>query len=180
MTQPGEKTMADQTLPSKTEFLRRMQAGWEELNGYLKTLSEEDLTVSTDEVGWSVKDHLLHLAMWEGAMCGLLDEQPRWESMGVDRGTWNSGDYDVINAAIRQQHQAMSLAEVLGAFADAHRRLVAKIESLTDADLLKPYRAYQPDSTSENPVIGSLIGNSYDHYTEHQPWIEAIVANRKR
>ncbi len=78
----------------------------------------------------------------------------------------------------RQQHEGMPLAEALRAFQEARGRLVSKIETMTTEDLLKPYRTYQPESKSEDPVYGWIIGNSYGHYAEHRPWIAAIVASR--
>ena len=48
---------------------------------------------------------------------------------------------------------------------------------MSDADLQRPYNHYQPSSDRQQPVIGWIIGNTYGHYEEHQPWIAAIVAS---
>ena len=58
---------------------------------------------------------------------------------------------------------------------DVHQRLVNRIQTLDDGDFYRPYREFQPESPSENPVINWVIGDTYDHYPTHQPWIAAIV-----
>ena len=47
--------------------------------------------------------------------------------------------------------------------------------SLSDEDLHRPYSYYQPGSPQTAEVIGWIVGNSYEHYDEHRPWIEAIL-----
>ena len=52
------------------------------------------------------------------------------------------------------------------------------LAGLSDADLLKTYRHYQPDEPEENsgaPIIGWIAGNTYEHYAEHQAWVEALA-----
>jgi uncharacterized protein (TIGR03083 family) len=169
-------TSVDQTPFSKGELLRRMRAGWDDINRYLNTLTEEQMTKPTDAAGWTVKDHIIHLAMWENGMTGLLNRQPRWEAMGVDKETWEKHDTDGTNAEIQRRYHSMPLAQVLQTFQDSHRGLVAKIESMDEADLLKSYGAYEPPETDDQrPVWHWIVGNTFMHYYEHRPWMEAIV-----
>jgi uncharacterized protein (TIGR03083 family) len=158
-----------------TELLSRMQKGWEDIQAYLKTLTPAQMTDSTDAAGWTVKDHVIHLATWEDGVYALLQKQPRYEQMGLDKATWEGHDTDAINAVIQKQHKDMPLDEVLKTFEDVHKRLVEKIQSMSNKDLLRPYSTYQADSTAEKPVFGWIVGNTYEHYAEHKPWIAAIV-----
>jgi uncharacterized protein (TIGR03083 family) len=153
-----------------------MEKGWNEFQAYLNTLTEAQMTGPTDAAGWTVKDHLVHLTVWEDGMNAVFEKTSRRERMGLDEATWASDDYDQQNAVIQQQHKSKSVAEVRRMFEEAHNRLVANIKRLANADLVRPYRYYQPDSTAEHPVYANVVGNSYGHYEEHQPWIEAIVA----
>ena len=117
------------------------------------------------------------VAVWEGGMVALLNQQTRQEAMGVDEETWRTHDDDKINAVIQQKHKDMPLDEVLKTFRDTHQRLVAKIQSLSDEDLERPYSYYQSHSKRETPVWHFIVGNTYMHYQAHKPWIAAIVSD---
>jgi uncharacterized protein (TIGR03083 family) len=167
--------MSDQTVMTKSEFLTALDKGWNDLRAYLETLAPDQMTQPTDTAGWTVKDHLMHLAVWEGGMYALLQGLSRREYMGVEKAVWDSGDFDQINAVIQQRHKDMPLDEVLRTFADVHQRFVGKIESLPEEDLQRPYNSYQPESSRSYPVMQSLMGNTFEHYEEHIPWIDAIA-----
>ncbi len=168
--------MSDANNPLKTQLLAKLEAGWDDFDAYLKSLSLEQLTTPTDAVGWTVKDHLVHLAMWEGGVAALLGKRSMREYMNIDEATWNNGSFDEQNAIVAERYKDTSLSEVLRMFQDAHHDLVSAIEALSDADLQRPYKEYDPSSTRETAVIGSIEGNSFGHYAEHKPWIAAIVA----
>ncbi|HVU15061.1 MAG TPA: ClbS/DfsB family four-helix bundle protein [Phototrophicaceae bacterium] len=161
---------------NKAQLLAEIEQGWNQLNAYLDTLTEAQLTQPTDAAGWTAKDHIIHLAVWEDSMNALLEGKSRMESMGVvDRDAWQRGDWDAVNAVIYQHNQDLSLSEVRQHFRDVHEHLINKIEAMSDEELQRPYRFYQPDSTFEGPVISTMIGNTAAHYAEHQPWIDKIV-----
>ncbi|MAS37211.1 MAG: hypothetical protein CL610_24635 [Anaerolineaceae bacterium] len=167
--------MTDESKISKSELLQKMQTGWSALQTYIRSLTEAQMTGPTDAAGWTVKDHLIHLAIWEDSMNALQAKQSRRASMGLDDETWNSRDFDRMNAVIQQNHKDMPLADVLQRHADVHQRLSDTIEALPEEDLYKPYSHYQPDSPQDRPVIGWLVGDTYEHYAEHMPWMDAIV-----
>ena len=52
------------------------------------------------------------------------------------------------------------------------------IAALPDEDLSKPISFFQPDDPDEPEASRSskIIGDTYKHYAEHLPWIEAIIA----
>jgi hypothetical protein len=170
--------MTDETRVSKAELLARMQQGWDDFNAYLSTLSEAQLTGPTDAAGWPAKDHIMHLAVWEDGVNALLEKHSRNHRMGVDDTTWAGHDFDQINAVIQQQHRDKPLDAVMQAFRGAHQTLVSKIQSMTDEDLQQPYSHYVPGTDEARPVIWWIVGNSFNHYAEHQPWIDAIVKSK--
>ena len=149
---------------TKAELLDQIQQGWDAFHAFLAHYSPDQLSTLKDAVGWTPKDHVVHLAMWEEGVLALLEGQSQREGMGLDEATWKSGE-DAINAALKQRYQALTLDEVLDLFQRSHAQLVAKIEALSDDDL--------PQS-----VTGSIIGNTYGHYQEHTPWIAAIAEQK--
>ena len=163
---------------TKAEMLRRIEEGYKSFNQLISTWTDEQLTKPGPE-GWSVKDHLAHLAAWEAGIVALLRKENLWEAMGVDKDVLSKiEDEDEQNALIHDHDQHLSLAEVRAAFEDAHQQLVSTINKLTDADLVKSYRHFQPDEPGDDdgqPIWPRIVGHSYGHYEDHTPWIKAIV-----
>ncbi len=167
--------MANEKVMSKTELLTKMQDGWRDFSVYLKTLTEAQMTTPRDAVGWTIKDHLVHIVVWENGISGFLNRESRAETMGIDEATLESTDFDMSNAVIWAQHKDEPLSDVLDSLREAHERLLAHVKLLSDEDLTRSRRFWQPDSESDNPVIRLIMGDSYEHYEEHQPWIDAIA-----
>ena len=164
----------DATL-SKDQLLALMKRGWNDFDSFMSQFSEAQITQPTDAAGWTVKDHVAHLARWEDGIWALLNSQPRNVQMGVPDDLWAQNDYDAINAALRDLDKDLTLEQVRQHFSDVHERLIAKIEALSDADLQLPYEHYRPGSGMDKPVIGWISGNTHEHYAEHKPWITAIA-----
>src|ERR1700690_184032 len=130
--------MTQETAVTRAEVLDTLQTGWRAFNAYLDTLSEAQATGLTDAGGWTIKDHVIHLAVWEDSMNALFEYRNRAEAMGGDRETFQAGDWDKMNAVIQQRCQHMTWAEVRATFQAVHERLIAKLQTLPDADLQRP------------------------------------------
>ena len=156
------------------ELLARIEAGWKALEAYLATLTPDQMTAKTDAAGWTVKDHLIHMAKWEYGMVALVDGGSRLEAMGIGDAAWDVG-IDNLNALIQKRNKDLSLDEIFEETRAIHSAVTARISQLADADLLRPYKHYQPDSDRTEPVVGWLIGDTYEHYEEHLPWMKAIA-----
>ncbi len=159
---------------NKSNLRRRLENGWDELHEFLDSLSDEQKTEPTDAAGWTVKDHVIHLALWEDSLTALLEGESRAEALGVPDELWGQ-DIDLVNADIQQRYKDMPLDEVMKTLEHSHERMVAKIETLTDADLMRPHSHYQPHSGNDAPVINWIVGNSFEHFAEHLPWMKAIA-----
>src|SRR5689334_11263474 len=113
---------------TKAELLRRIEAGYSSFEKLLSTLSDEQLTTPGGPDGWSVKDHLAHLASWEAGIAALLRHENRWEAMGLEKDVIaKTENVDQMNTLVYQNSKTRSLAEVRAAFEDAHKQLVAAI-----------------------------------------------------
>ncbi|MCL4879266.1 MAG: maleylpyruvate isomerase N-terminal domain-containing protein [Anaerolineae bacterium] len=159
---------------SKTELLAAIDRGWNDLNTYIQSLTEAQITQPTDAAGWTVKDHLMHLAVWEDGILALLEKQSRRERMGINAAMWAKFDFDEMNAAIQQRHRDKPLAEVLQAHRGIHQRLVDQIQAAVEEDLHRPTSYFDPEG-SDSPLIDKIMGNTFGHYEEHIPWMDAIV-----
>jgi len=167
-----------QHLPSnKFEFQAHLQDAWPQLQRTLDALTEQQMIERTDQVGWTVKDHLAHLITWEQGIIALLKREPRYAAMGLDLETVQDKDEDELNEILRALHQSATLADVRDRLRETHDELAAVVASLEPGDLLKTYSHYQPDEPgpdSGEPVLRWVIGNSSGHYLEHLPWIQQL------
>lgn len=164
--------------PTAAEMLRRVEAGWSELNALLAALSTEQLTGPRDAHGWSVREHMLHISAWEHSLLALLNGQDRITAVGVDPSADHS-DIDKLNDLIVAAHHDKTLAQVQAHFQQSHALLLARLSDLSDADILQPYAHYQPaPDAPQEPVIGWIAGNTWGHYEEHLPWMREILVHR--
>ena len=170
--------MIDDDLPrTKAELLERIERARAALEQTISGLSDAQL-VAPGSDGWSVKDHLAHLTTWEQGIAALLERRPRYAAMHLDEQTYLTAGEDDINSIIYEHNKDRSLAEVLAAFEQGHQQVLAALAGLTDADLFKTYSHYQPDEPGEDsgePILRWIAGNTYEHYAEHEAWIQALV-----
>jgi len=163
---------------TKDEFLTDLAAAWSELQEALDGFSEEQMTRRKDRVGWTVKDHLSHLVSWERGIIALLKKEPRWQAMGLDPDLVRRRSEDELNQIMRDQAEALSLAEVRQRLSESHEELAALVASMDAEDLLKAYSHFQPDESGKGstaPILGWVVGNSSAHYREHLPWMRDIA-----
>lgn len=165
---------------SKDELITNMRQGYADFTGWLATLTPEQVTMPTDAVGWSVKDHVMHLAVWQAGVAALLNREDRAAGMGIDAATWASRDIEKTNAVSYEQHRYLPWRRVLRHFEDGHRRLLERVEALSWDDLHKPSGQFKPaghETDEGNPVIELVQGDGFEHFVEHRPWLEAILDN---
>ncbi len=172
-----DKIVANRTPPAKAEILARVQKGWDNLNTFLDGLSIDQKTEPTDAAGWTVKDHMIHLAVWEDGLVAMFNKQDRRTAMGINEATWESGD-DPINAVIQKRYKDLSLSEVEEKRRGIHAQLMQQIDSFTQETINGPYNALNPNSNNSRPVADHIIGNTYMHYADHIPWMAAIAESK--
>jgi hypothetical protein len=169
--------MADQRPTNKAELIKEIDRTWPELNTALDRLTETQMTTIRDAEGWTVKDHITHIAAWERSVVFFLQGKPRHEGLGVGEKLYLEDDDD-INAVIQRQTKDLASAEARTQLRDVHGQLLNLLQPLSDEDLQKPYRHYLPDEPGEGegPMVFFVIyGNTAGHFEEHLGWIEALA-----
>lgn len=157
------------------KLLTKIQRAYDDIDAFVATLTEAQLTDLKDGGGWSVKDHLIHMAVWDDGLDALLNREDTSERMGIAGIEIKPRTDDAINDVIFHQHKDKTLDEVKVIRQRIHDRLVATISAMSDEDLNRPYKDFNAKSNSNQPILGSILGNTSGHYRKHLPWIKAII-----
>lgn len=162
---------------NKTELMARIHQSRSALEATLNSLSHDQL-VKAGSSGWSIKDHLAHLATWELGIAELLRRRPRFAAMQVEEAVAQGKSEEEINALIYKHHANLSLAEVMDQFQEAHRQLLDALYALDDQDLLRPYASFVPEGGEDpqDPVVHWIVGNTYPHFDEHLGYIKTLLS----
>ena len=169
--------MAEENVTTKQELLAAIDREWQALQSVLARLEPAQMTSVHDAEGWSVKDHLVHLAAWQRSVVSLLQGKPRHVALGVDASIYARHDYEEINAVIQRQTAAVTLAQAQAELEAVHEQLLALLEPLSDEDLNQPYYHYLPaEADDDRRAIDVIYGNSADHFREHLGWMAVLVA----
>jgi hypothetical protein len=162
---------------SKTELMDRMAAGYEALERVVAGLDGRQISHPGPE-GWAIKDHLFHLAAWERGIAWLLSGRLRTEGMEITAEEWYNLTMDQVNDLVYHRNRERTAAEALAAFREAHQAMLDALAPLSDADLQRPYADYGEGGgqSADRPIVGWIIGDTYDHFEEHLTYIQAILA----
>jgi hypothetical protein len=168
---------------TKADLTSRMDGAFDTLTGVLDTIDEPDMLGPTDDEGWTVLDHVVHLCSWAEGIAALLRREPRWERMGIPefdpRNQPPGTDLveDEVNAVMRERNQGMTVAEARQRLQAAHQDVTTAVNALSDDDLNLPHGRFLEPFTEDigDPVFARVLGNTAGHYEEHTPWILAIL-----
>jgi hypothetical protein len=158
---------------AKAAIMERINTRWDELQGLLATLTAAQWDEALGD-GWSAKAHLAHLDAWERSLLALLDGSSRNQAMGIEDSLWQQEEaLDKVNRVIAERAQARALEDVVDDSNSTHREIVGVLARMTDEDFVRPYSYYQPHDKepNENPVVGWVNGDTWEHYEEHIGWL---------
>ena len=161
---------------TKAELLAYTEERWRAFVACTDALTDAQWTGLTDAGGWSVKDHVAHVVTWMRAEIALLRYRtPLQQSAGIPDLLWNSGDFDQINAYLREQTLGDSPATVRTERDRVFRKLVEVVSRFSDADLARPATEFGFEEPGKS-LMAVLTEYQGDHFAEHQGYVERIVA----
>jgi hypothetical protein len=168
--------MSEDVRYTKAELLDRIRGTRAALDELVVETGEVPLSTPGPD-GWAPKDHLVHIAAWEGRLLALLNGRPAWEGLGISEADVNAHEMDHLNDIVYRRSKDRPLPDVLEESRRSYQRVLAALENLSDEDLYRPYSHYRPDDPPYNPapVIGWIAGNTFEHYEEHQDWMRALL-----
>ncbi len=141
--------MTDADRDARTQHFGRMR---EDLLAAIDGLTDAQLTERTLD-GWSVKDHLAHLALWDDLRASEVERisaghESAWRMEGRDE------QYSAIGYEIRRD---LSLAQVRWELDTSHQRVLDALARATD-------RGFDPSLYGEAAMPST-------HEAQHTAWI---------
>jgi DinB superfamily len=177
MTMQATGTVAES--PKKAEIIEAIERTWSALEESITGADEETLsTIGRD--GWSVKDHLAHIEVWERYLLALLERRSPSAAIGIDLETMRTADDDNLNALLVAPTRTQSIDRVLTDLRDTHGCLMAVIAALPEGDLEQLPSHYQPDELGEDTdtIAGWITHICDEHLRDHVEWIRDLRKRR--
>lgn len=163
----------EQWIPgNKKELMSAIEREWKLLLEVAEKLTDEQMS-TPDAGGWSPKDNLAHLTEWINILMGYhMDKRPDYEVLNVLPEVTKNWDMNVINAMLFERNKNRPREEMLDGLKQAYGSLIAKLESTSFEDLLKPRHTDDPE---KRPILLWVLGDTAEHFLEHRETIERAI-----
>ena len=146
---------------TKDELIRKIEGEWDNLQGALDGLTEEQMH-QTGVVGeWSIKDILAHITAWQTRLITALFKVEK----GFTPDTTEGGQtVDQMNEKFYREMKDRSFDQVWDDLDASYHQLLSRLEGWKEKDLFDPKRF---NWMKGQPFVGYIAGDSYEHYAEH-------------
>lgn len=168
-------------LSSKSALMQAIDNAWSAYAGRLDEI-DPSLVEIPGPFGWSIKDVVANVAAWERGLIALIQGQPRFPAMAVEAAAELGEDIDAINELIYERARHRPYAEIRAEAEAIHAALRALLDRMPWEDFSTPVSSFQPRAmpNSAEPLLVYVAGDTYEHYEEHLPDLNAIVATAER
>jgi Mycothiol maleylpyruvate isomerase N-terminal domain len=163
--------------PSKTEAIAILEREHRSVGDLMARVGPDDFTRPATIGGgdWSAKDLMGHLTSWEEHAIRALEAWAAGEPSPVQRALRIDG-LNAVNASSVAEGRTRSADTVRERFVNVHRRLLAEIRTLADADWERPPTPRSRRSLAH--VLGGIVGGPagpFAHASAHLPDLWAFV-----
>jgi hypothetical protein len=127
---------------------------------------------------YSVKDVIAHIAVYEEWVATILEKALRDEHETPPASTAQSKEQDVDaeNAQFYAEYRDRSLSEIQQFSQQAYQHLLTVISTLTNDQI----NAVLTPEWTTSPTWKFIAGDSYDHYEDHIPSLQAWIAQQNQ
>ena len=153
---------------TKANLLASIRRDRARLDEIVAGLDDAAVAARGPDGGWSVKDHMAHIAAWERMIVAHLQDGSDARVAGMDSESYGAATLDELNDHLHRLHRDAPAERVRDEFPAAHEAIVAFIERMPE-DTLRA--AYWDDDPSGRTVLEKIAGDTYLHYREHAGWI---------
>jgi len=156
-------------------LLSSMHVARGELEAFIAGTPPEQL-IRPRKDGWSLKDHLFHLAIWDRYLIAILERQPRLPAVGIDTDPLAMTDH--ANSIFQERGKNIPLNQVLTLFRANRGRIIDLVQKLNDADLDRPIAEFQPNDPEapHGTLRDWILPITADHDRIHHQWMKELLA----
>ena len=162
---------------NKNDLVIKLEQSRADFLELLEPLAEEEMLDPTLSGGWTVKDILVHLMLWEAELIKLLFQAQQGRTPQTILNT-NEPD-DMVNARWHAQHKDRHLDQALKDFDTIRDQTIRRLETFSDNDLTDP-RRYK--WLNGKPLWQWIVESTIEHEEEHtediQTWVEGKKAHK--
>lgn len=155
----------------KPTMLERTQDGWSRLLRAVELMTENEMTEIQLEGRWTVKDILSHIAFWEDRLLLRLTDALAGRPAPRPEGGLTEGQVDALNEENYHNQAALDIHTILARSAEIHASLMEQLVRLPD----DPHDEFYTVWWGGEPPWALIAGDTYEHYEEHLPAIEAYL-----
>ncbi len=124
---------------TRDEVLANIRKARAELEASFAGLSEHQLTVPRTSGGWSIKDHLAHIAAWQRRCLAIIAGKHPADGFEIDHETYDQlDDAHAINDVLYRRYRDRTLSEVIEDFRGTHREVEMTVQAMSEQDLIQP------------------------------------------
>jgi hypothetical protein len=152
----------------KREIIHTLNETRKDFLETIEGIPEESMLEAGVVDGWSIKDLLAHIALWESELVKLL-----WEtSMGASPTTahFKRLSVDKLNERWYQENKDRPLERIMADFEGVRKQTLRRVEAFTDEDLTEPGRF---PWLKDAPLWKWIANDSFEHESEHLVQIKA-------
>ena len=160
--------MTQQAHVQKDTLLNDIRKGYTDFDTLLSSLNEQQMMMAGND-GWTIKDHIAHLTAWQQRTFNVL--QAVIDNVELPDPT-SDMTIDQINEQFHQRDAALPLDRVLAGHGAMQQQILSAVQSMSEEDLNRPI-----SWLDDRPVVGWVIGNTYEHYEEHTQYIQQWLQN---
>ncbi|GAB4580778.1 MAG: hypothetical protein Fur0022_35200 [Anaerolineales bacterium] len=153
----------------KAELLEKLDQAHADFLEALEPFSPEELVSPDLPNGWSIKDVLVHLMLWEAELIKLLFQAQQGR---VPQTVLTSPEpEEKVNARWYAQHKDRDLEQALKDFDTIRDQTIRRVEAFSDIDLTNPRRFRWLDG---KPLWQWIVASTIEHEEEHLPDIRNL------
>lgn len=170
-------TVTEQRQPprNRAELLAAIQARWNACVDLIDDLTDDQWMGRTDERGWTVKDHVAHVATWENVVIEIFRVgAPQYVTLQMSEAEWATGGIEGADAMIHARKAGLSVRRVRNNRDATHARVVTILRDLPEDDVHRPFSDFGAVDSGRS-VLVEMTANLIDRYDALCAAITALV-----